>query len=91
VDYRRVKSSTDQEKVGEEYFDELVLRMLIDRRSIGDEEVIFEMHSLINELPTMISSSYCTMLEEPNLHERYITYYTIEGYMTHLIHLINCM
>ncbi|XP_039687837.1 putative disease resistance RPP13-like protein 1 [Medicago truncatula] len=65
-----VESSADQEKVGEEYFDELVSRSLINRQSIGDEEEIFEMYSLTNELATMISSSYCTRLDEQNLHER---------------------
>ncbi|PNX83784.1 NBS-LRR resistance protein, partial [Trifolium pratense] len=54
-----VESSADQEKVGEEYFDVLVSMSLIHRRSIGDEEANFEMHSLIHDLATMLSSSYC--------------------------------
>jgi len=50
-----VETSGDQEKVKEEYFDELVSRSLIHRRSIGDEEANFEMHSLIHDLATMVS------------------------------------
>jgi len=65
-----VESSTDQEKVGEEYFDVLVSRSLIHRRTIGDEEENFEMHSLIHDLATMVSSSYCIRLDGQNLHER---------------------
>ncbi|AES68885.2 NB-ARC domain disease resistance protein [Medicago truncatula] len=55
-----VESSADQEKVGEEYFDELVSRSLIHRQSIGNEEANFEMHSLLHDFATMVSSSYCT-------------------------------
>ncbi|RHN78709.1 putative P-loop containing nucleoside triphosphate hydrolase, leucine-rich repeat domain, L [Medicago truncatula] len=65
-----VESSADQEKVGEEYFDELVSRSLIHRRSIGNEEANFEMHSLLHDLATMVSSSYCTWLDGQNLHAR---------------------
>jgi len=65
-----VESSADQEKVGEEYFDELVSRSLIHRRSIGNEEANFEMHSLLHDFATMVSSSYCTRLDEQNLHQR---------------------
>ncbi|XP_058721786.1 putative disease resistance RPP13-like protein 1 [Vicia villosa] len=50
-------SSTNQEKVGEEYFDELVSRSLIHRRSIGDEERNFGMHNFIHDLATEVSSS----------------------------------
>jgi len=53
-----IESSADQEKVGEEYFDELVSRSLIHRRSIGDEEANFEMHSFIHDLATMVSSPH---------------------------------
>ncbi|QHO48786.1 Putative disease resistance RPP13-like protein [Arachis hypogaea] len=44
------------EEVGGEYFDELVARSLI-LRSAGGEH--FEMHDLINDLATMVSSPYC--------------------------------
>ncbi|KAL5077887.1 hypothetical protein RYX36_016871 [Vicia faba] len=65
-----VESSTDQEKVGEEYFDVLVSRSLIHRQSISDEEENFEMHCFIHDLATLVSSSYCIRLDEHNLHER---------------------
>ncbi|XP_039688375.1 putative disease resistance protein At3g14460 isoform X2 [Medicago truncatula] len=65
-----VVSSADKEKVGEEYFDELVSRSWIHRQSIGNEEANFEMHSLIHYFATMVSSSYCTRLDEQNLHEK---------------------
>jgi len=64
-----VKSSGDQEKVGEEYFDELVSNSLIHRRSIGNEEANFQMQSLLHYFATMVTSSYCTRLDEQNLHE----------------------
>ena len=63
-------SEESLEKVGEEYFDVLVSRSLIQRRSIGDEEADFEMHNLIHDLATMVSSPYCIRLDEHNLHER---------------------
>ncbi|CAJ2635540.1 unnamed protein product [Trifolium pratense] len=59
-----VESSTDQGKVGEEYFDVLVSRSLIHRRSIGDEEANFEMHNLVHDLATEVSSSYCINMDE---------------------------
>jgi len=65
-----VESSADQEKFGEEYFDELLSRSLIHQQSIDNEEANFEMHTLIHDLATMVSSSYCTRLDEQNLHER---------------------
>ena len=54
-----VEFSTTQswEKVGEEYFDELVSRSLIHRRSIDDDEASFEMNNLIHDLATMVSGS----------------------------------
>ncbi|XP_039687452.1 putative disease resistance protein At3g14460 isoform X3 [Medicago truncatula] len=65
-----VKSSEDQEKVGEEYFDELVSNSLIHRRSIGNEEANFEMQSLLHDFATMVSSSYCAKLGKQHLDER---------------------
>ncbi|XP_058784880.1 putative disease resistance RPP13-like protein 1 [Vicia villosa] len=62
-------SSTDQEKAGEEYFDVLVSRSLIYRRSIGDEEGHFEMHNFIHDLATEVSSPYCINMDEHILHE----------------------
>ncbi|XP_025631047.1 putative disease resistance RPP13-like protein 1 isoform X3 [Arachis hypogaea] len=44
------------EEVGGEYFDELVARSLIRRSADGEH---FEMHDLINDLATMVSSPYC--------------------------------
>ncbi|KAL4342690.1 hypothetical protein AHAS_Ahas11G0003600 [Arachis hypogaea] len=44
------------EEVGGEYFDELVARSLIRRSADGEH---FEMHDLINDLATMVSSTYC--------------------------------
>ncbi|KAL1370551.1 putative disease resistance RPP13-like protein 1 isoform X1 [Arachis hypogaea] len=44
------------EEEGGEYFDELVARSLI-RRSVDGQH--FEMHDLINDLATMVSSPYC--------------------------------
>ncbi|CAJ2638837.1 unnamed protein product [Trifolium pratense] len=65
-----VESFTNQENIGDEYFDELVSKSLIHRRYIGGEEANFEMHSLIHDIATMVSSSYCKRLDEHNLHER---------------------
>ncbi|XP_058721748.1 putative disease resistance protein At3g14460 isoform X2 [Vicia villosa] len=67
--------SINQEKVGEEYFDELVSRSLIHRRSIGDEERNFGMHNFIHDLATevsspQVSSSYCIDLDKHNLDDR---------------------
>ncbi|XP_027186403.1 putative disease resistance RPP13-like protein 1 [Cicer arietinum] len=49
-------SQQSLEKVGEEYFDVLVSWSLIQRRSINDEEANFEMHNLIHDLATVLSS-----------------------------------
>ena len=57
------KSEKSWEKVGDEYFDELVLRSLIRRRSVDNEESGFEMHDLINDLATTISSPHCIRLD----------------------------
>ncbi|CAK8564609.1 unnamed protein product [Lathyrus sativus] len=64
------------EEVGEEYFDILVSRSLIQRRSISDEKSNFEMHNVIHDLATMVSSPYCMRLDEHNLHEsvHYLSY-----------------
>ncbi|CAL5201468.1 unnamed protein product [Lathyrus oleraceus] len=64
------------EEVGEEYFDVLVSRSLIQRRSISDAEANFEMHNVIHDLTTMVSSPYCKRLDEHNLHEsvHYLSY-----------------
>ncbi|RHN65658.1 putative P-loop containing nucleoside triphosphate hydrolase, leucine-rich repeat domain, L [Medicago truncatula] len=64
------QSEKSWEKVAEEYFDELVSRCLIRQRSIDDLEVSFEMHDLINDLATIVSSPYCIRLEEHKPHER---------------------
>ncbi|XP_058746407.1 putative disease resistance RPP13-like protein 1 [Vicia villosa] len=73
--------STDQEKVGEEYFDELVSRSLILRRSIGDNEGNFEMHNFIHDLATEVSSPYCINMDEHNLDDRVHTLsYNREAY-----------
>jgi len=64
-----VETSTDQENAEEAYFDELVSRSLIHQRSIGDEEATFEMHSLIYDLATMVSSPYSIRLDEHNPHK----------------------
>ncbi|XP_058753630.1 putative disease resistance protein At3g14460 [Vicia villosa] len=61
--------STDPEKVGEEYFDVLVSRSLIHRRSIGDEEATFEMHDVFHDLAIEVSSPYCIHLDDHNLHD----------------------
>ncbi|XP_058721600.1 putative disease resistance RPP13-like protein 1 [Vicia villosa] len=64
------------EKVAEECFDNLVRRCLIHRRSIGDGEVCFEMHDLINDLAMAVSSPYCTILDthKPDIRVRYLAY-----------------
>ncbi|XP_058721784.1 putative disease resistance protein At3g14460 [Vicia villosa] len=67
--------STDQEKIGEEYFDELVSRSLIHRRSISDNEENFGMHNFIHDLATEVSSPevsspYCINMDKHNLDFR---------------------
>ncbi|XP_058721564.1 putative disease resistance RPP13-like protein 1 [Vicia villosa] len=79
-----LNSEKSLEKVAEENFDELVSRSLILQRSIddeskefiGDEEVCFEMHDLINDLAMAVSSPYCTRLDKhkPDIKVRYLTY-----------------
>ncbi|XP_058782478.1 putative disease resistance protein At3g14460 [Vicia villosa] len=75
-------SSKYPEKVGEEYFDELVSRSLIHRRSIGDdEERNFEMHDLIHDVAREVSSPYCINMDKHNLHDRVHTLsYNREAY-----------
>ncbi|XP_058745131.1 putative disease resistance RPP13-like protein 1 [Vicia villosa] len=67
-----VGSFTSQErwKVGEQYFDVLVSKSLIQRRSTENKEENFEMHNLVHDLATMVSSPYCIRLGEHYLHER---------------------
>ncbi|KAJ1426958.1 Virus X resistance protein-like, coiled-coil domain [Sesbania bispinosa] len=62
------RSQKSWEEVGEEYFDELVSRSLILRRTVDGEES-FVMHDLINDLATMVSSTYCIRLDEQKSHE----------------------
>ncbi|MCH92810.1 NBS-LRR type disease resistance protein, partial [Trifolium medium] len=64
------ESEKSWEKVAEEYFDELVSRCLIRQRSIDDLEESFEMHDLVNDLATKVSSPYCIRLDEQKPHER---------------------
>ncbi|XP_057749241.1 putative disease resistance protein At3g14460 isoform X2 [Arachis stenosperma] len=64
------------EEVGGEYFDELVARSLIRRSADGEH---FEMHDLINDLATMVSSPYCKRhdneMQLGNLNKiRYLSY-----------------
>ncbi|CAK8565937.1 unnamed protein product [Lathyrus sativus] len=66
---RQSRSQKSWEKIGEEYFDELLSRSLIHRR-FDDGKVSFEMHDLIHDLATMVSYPYCIMLDEEELHER---------------------
>ncbi|XP_057744965.1 putative disease resistance RPP13-like protein 1 [Arachis stenosperma] len=53
---RVLQNEKSIEEVGGKYFDELVARSLI-RRSVEGQH--FEMHDLINDLATMVSSPYC--------------------------------
>ncbi|AES69013.2 putative P-loop containing nucleoside triphosphate hydrolase, leucine-rich repeat domain, L [Medicago truncatula] len=64
-----VESSINQEKVGEEYFDVLVSRSLLHQQSIGNEEQNFEMHTLVHDLATEVSSPHCINMGEHNLHD----------------------
>ncbi|CAJ2638851.1 unnamed protein product [Trifolium pratense] len=64
-----VESSTDQENIGEEYFDVLVSRSLIHQRSIGDKEEHFEMHNFVHDLATEVSSPHCINMDEHNLND----------------------
>ncbi|KAK2439752.1 putative disease resistance RPP13 protein [Trifolium repens] len=66
----RSKSQKSWEKVGEGYFDELVSRSLIHRQLVDGSKESFEMHDLINDLATMVSSPYCIKLDEEELHEK---------------------
>ncbi|XP_058784618.1 putative disease resistance RPP13-like protein 1 [Vicia villosa] len=63
-------ASTDQEKVGEEYFDELVSRSLIHRWSTGDEEINFGMHNFIHDLASKVYSSCSIGRDKHNLDDR---------------------
>jgi len=54
----RIIVTTRDEKVGEEYFDELVSRSLIQRRSTGYDKDSFQMHNIIHDLATNSSSQY---------------------------------
>ncbi|RHN78360.1 putative P-loop containing nucleoside triphosphate hydrolase, leucine-rich repeat domain, L [Medicago truncatula] len=63
------KRQKSWEKVGEEYFDELVSRSLIRRRYIDGEEC-YEMHDLVNDLATMVSSPYCIKLDEHEINDK---------------------
>ncbi|RHN65529.1 putative P-loop containing nucleoside triphosphate hydrolase, leucine-rich repeat domain, L [Medicago truncatula] len=68
-----VESSTSQassEKVGEEYFDILVSRSLIQRRSIDGEEARFEMNNFTHDLASRVSYPYCIRFDKQILHER---------------------
>ncbi|XP_058721788.1 putative disease resistance RPP13-like protein 1 isoform X2 [Vicia villosa] len=65
-----LESSSTDEKVGEEYFDELVSRSLIHRRSISDEEGNFGMHNFIHDLATDVPSLYCINMDKHNLDFR---------------------
>ncbi|MED6210813.1 hypothetical protein PIB30_067669 [Stylosanthes scabra] len=49
------------EGIGDEYFDELVARSLIQRSVEGKH---FKMHDLVNDLATMVSSPHCKRLED---------------------------
>ncbi|CAJ2638855.1 unnamed protein product [Trifolium pratense] len=64
-----VESSTDQENIGEEYFDVLVSRSLIHQRSIGDKDEHFEMHNFVHDLATEVSSPHCINMDEHNLND----------------------
>ncbi|XP_020240570.1 LOW QUALITY PROTEIN: putative disease resistance RPP13-like protein 1 [Cajanus cajan] len=65
------KSSKTMEEVGDEYFDELVSRSLIHQGSLSGQ-ANFKLHDLINDLATMISSSYCIRYDykDPMSHAR---------------------
>ncbi|RHN65636.1 putative P-loop containing nucleoside triphosphate hydrolase, leucine-rich repeat domain, L [Medicago truncatula] len=62
------KSGKTMEEVADEYFDELVSRSLIHRWSVNDC-VHYKMHDLINDLATMVSSSYCIRYGDRKLQE----------------------
>ncbi|XP_058721750.1 putative disease resistance RPP13-like protein 1 [Vicia villosa] len=77
-------SSTNQEKVGEEYFDELVSRSLIHRRSIGDDERNFRMHNFIHDLtievtPSEVFSPCCTDMDKHNREYKMRNFSYIRG------------
>ncbi|XP_057457658.1 putative disease resistance RPP13-like protein 1 [Lotus japonicus] len=59
------KGEETMEEVGDEYFDELVSRSLIHR----DGQPYFKMHDLMNDLATMVSSSYCIRYDDRKSHE----------------------
>ena len=52
------------EEIGEEYFDDLVSRLLFQRS--GNNESCFMMHDLVNDLAKFISGEFCFKLEIDN-------------------------
>ena len=52
------------EEIGEEYFDDLVSRLLFQRSS--NNESCFMMHDLVNDLTKFISGEFCFKLEIDN-------------------------
>ena len=58
------KGNGRMEKVGEQYFDDLVSRSLFQQSSTNESHFI--MHDLVNDLATFVSEEFCFRLEEDN-------------------------
>ncbi|RDX94833.1 putative disease resistance RPP13-like protein 1, partial [Mucuna pruriens] len=62
------KRNQSLEETGDEYFDELVSRSLI-QKSTAYYQYKFKMHDLINDLATVVSGKYCFRYEDPKPSE----------------------
>ncbi|TKY68722.1 putative disease resistance RPP13 protein 1 [Spatholobus suberectus] len=79
------KRNQSLEETGDEYFDELVSRSLI-QKSTRFYQYMFKMHDLINDLATVVSGKYCFRYEDPKPNNN------STQHLSHLkiFHVTNC-